>query len=127
MEERIRFITHNGQRILLIDLSNCSADEVTSVAHLVPSYTTSEPLGSVLLLADFNGAKFDKTTLTALKEATAYTQPHLKRSAWIGVESLPKVFYDNIKNFSRRELPIFNSREEALAYLVTEEPASAAS
>ncbi|HXS75215.1 MAG TPA: hypothetical protein VN753_03485 [Terracidiphilus sp.] len=127
MDERIRFITHNGQRILLIDLSSCSADEVTSAAHLVPSYTTSEPPGSVLLLADFTGAKFDKTTLTALKEATAYTKPHLKRSAWIGVESLPKVFYDNIRNFSRRALPIFSTREEALAYLVTEEPASAAS
>jgi len=126
VEERIRFITHKGQRILLIDLSSCSADEVTAGARLVPSYTTAEPRGSLLLLADFTGAKFDKATLAALKEATAYTQPHLKRSAWIGVESLPKVFYENIRNFSRRTLPTFNTREEALEYLVTEE-ASAAS
>ena len=127
MEERIRFITHKGQRILLIDLSNCSADEVTSGARLVPSYTTSEPRGSLLLLADFTGAKFDKSTLTALKESTAYSHPHLKRSAWVGVESLPKVFYENIRNFSRRALPTFSSRDEALEYLVMEEPASAAS
>jgi hypothetical protein len=127
MEERIRFITHKGQRILLIDLSNCTADEVTSGAHLVPTYTASEPRGSLLLLADFTGAKFDKAAVTALKEATAYDQPHLKRSAWVGVEALPKVFYDNIKNFSRRALPTFNTREEALEYLVTEQPTSAAS
>ena len=127
MEERIRFITHKGQRILLIDLFNCSADEVTAAARLVPSYTTSEPRGSMLLLADFTGARFDKSTLTALKESTAYSQPHLKRSAWVGVESLPKVFYENIRNFSRRELPTFSSRDEALEYLVMEEPASAAS
>jgi hypothetical protein len=127
VEERIRFITHKGQRILLIDLSSCSAEEVTAAAHLVPSYTTPEPHGSLLLLADFTGAKFDKATVTALKEATAYTQPHLKRSAWIGVESLPKVFYENIRNFSRRTLPTFHTRDEALEYLVTEEPASAAS
>lgn len=127
MEERIRFITHKGQRILLIDLSHCSADEVTAGARLAPSYTTPEPRGSLLLLADFTGAKFDKATLTALKESTAYTQPHLKRSAWIGVKALPKVFYENIKNFSRRTLPTFNTRDEALEYLVTEEPVSAAS
>lgn len=127
MEERIRFVTHKGQRVLLVDLSNCSPDEVASGAHLVPSFIASEPRESLLLLADFTGAKFDKTTLTALKEATAYVKPHLKRSAWVGVESLPKVFYDNIKSFSRRELPTFTTRDQALDYLVTEEPASAAS
>ena len=127
MEDRIRFITYKGHRILLIDLSNCSADEVTAGARLVPTYTSSEPPSSLLLLADFTGARFDKTTVTALKEATAYDQPHLKRSAWVGVESLPKVFYENIKNFSRRSLPTFNTREEALEYIVKEQPASAAS
>jgi len=127
VEERIRFISHKGQRILLIDLSDCSADEVTAAARLVPSYTASEPRGSLLLLADFTFAKFDKTTLTALKEATAYTRPYLKRSAWVGAESLPKVFYNNIRSFSRRTLPTFRTREEALEYLLMEEPASAAS
>ena len=127
MEERIRFITHKGQQILLVDLSNCSAEEVVAGARLVPSYATSEPKGSLLVLGDFTGAKFDRATLTALKEATAYDQPHVKRSAWVGVESLPKVFYDNIRAFSHREIPIFQTREEALDYLVTEQPASAAS
>ncbi len=126
MEERIRFIIHNGQRILLVDLSNCSAEEVTAGARLVPSYTATEPRGSLLLLADFTGAKFDKTSLTALKEATAYDQPHLKRSAWVGVDSLPKVFYDNIRSFSHREIPTFSTRAEALEYLVADQPASAA-
>ncbi len=127
MEERIRFINHKGQRILLVDLSNCSADEVATGARLVPSYTAPEPRGSLLLLADFSGSKFDKESATALKEATAYDQPHLKRSAWVGVDSLPKVFYDNIKSFSHREIPTFKTREDALEYLVSEQPASAAS
>ena len=127
MEDRIRFITHKGQRILLIDLSNCTAEEVTAGARLVPSYTAPEPRGTVLLLGDFTGAKFDKSTLTALKEATAYDQPHLKRSAWVGVETLPKVFYENIKAFSHREIPTFKTRDEALEYLVSDIPDSAAS
>ena len=114
MEERIRFITHKDQRILLVDLSNCTAEEVAAAARLVPSYTTPEQKGSLLLLGDFTGAKVDKNALTALKEATAYDQPRLKRSAWVGTEALPKVFYDNIKAFSHRQLPTFATREEAL-------------
>ena len=121
MEERIRFITHRGQQVLLVDGSNCKPDEVSKLARLVPTYVTTQPRGSVLLLADFTGATFDKAALATIKEGTVYDRPHLKRSAWVGVEALPKVFYDNIKSFSRRDLPTFATREEALDWLVAEE------
>ena len=121
MEDRIRFIEHQGQRILLIDISHCSADQLATIARLVPSYVTSEPRGSVLLLADFTGAEFDRIAIDRLKESTVFDKPHLKRSAWVGIESLPKVFYEHIKSFSRRELPAFKTREEALDWLIQEE------
>ena len=121
MEERIRFIEHRGKRILLIDLSHCSGDELTTLVRLVPTYVTSEPRGSVLLLADFTGAEFDRIAIDRLKESTVFDRPHLKRSAWVGIESLPNVFYEHIKSFSRRDLPAFKTREEALEWLVSEE------
>lgn len=120
-EERIRFIEHRGKRILLIDVSHCSAHELATLARLVPSYVTTEPRESVLLLADFTGAEFDRIAIDRLKESTVFDRPHLKRSAWVGIESLPKVFYEHIKSFSRRDLPAFKTREEALDWLVREE------
>jgi hypothetical protein len=127
MEERIRFITHKGQRVLLVDMSKCTSAEVSRIARLVPASTVTEPRGSLLLLADFTGAEFDKDTVESLKQATVFDRPHLKRSAWVGVESLPHVFYENIKSFSRRDLPTFSTREEALDFLVSEEPEQMAS
>ena len=47
-------------------------------------------------------------------------RPYLKRSAWVGTESLPKIFYEHMKSFSQRELPSFKTREEALDWLVGE-------
>ncbi len=82
MEDRIRFIEHQGKRILLIDVSNCSAAELAKIAQIVPSYVESEPLGSVLLLADFTGAEFDRIAIDRLKESTVFDRPHLKQSAW---------------------------------------------
>ena len=120
MEERIRVIEYQGKQILLVDLSHCSADEVAKIAMVVPSYVTSEPRGSVLLLADFTGAEFDRIAIDRLKEGTVFDKPHVKRSAWVGIESLPKVFFEHIKSFSRRDLPVFKTREEALAWLVQE-------
>jgi hypothetical protein len=121
MEDRIRFIDHRGKRILLADISNCTPREVEKLALLVPSFVTSEPRGSVLLLADFTGAEFDRIAIDRLKEATVFDRPHLKRSAWVGIETLPAIFFEHIKNFSRRELPKFATREEAMDWLVSGE------
>jgi hypothetical protein len=121
MEERIRFIAHRGQQVLLVDITNCSTAEMIQLGHLVPGYVSAEPRGSVLLLADFSGSKFDKAAVETLKQAAVFDRPHIKRSAWVGVEGMPRVFYENLKAFSQRELPTFKTREEALDWLVSEE------
>jgi hypothetical protein len=121
MEDRIRFIEHRAMQILLVDVSHCTPAEVAKIVLLVPSYVTSEPRGSVLLLADFTGAEFDRIAIDRLKESAVFDRPHLKRSAWVGIEKLPKVFYEHIKNFSQRDLPAFKTREEAMDWLVSDE------
>ena len=45
-------------------------------------------------------------------------RPYVKRSAWIGGDSVPHVLYENIKSFSQREFPTFKTREEAMDWLV---------
>lgn len=121
MEDRIRVIEHKGRQILLVDVSHCTPADVAKIALLVPSYVTSEPRGSVLLLADFTGAEFDRIAIDRMKESAVFDRPHLKRSAWVGIEKLPKVFYEHIKNFSQRDLPSFETREKAMDWLVSEE------
>jgi hypothetical protein len=53
-----------------------------------------------------------------MKETAVFDKQFVKKSALIGTASLPKEFYEQMKSFSRRELPIFATREEALAWLV---------
>ncbi|HEY8671928.1 MAG TPA: STAS/SEC14 domain-containing protein [Terriglobales bacterium] len=121
MEERIRFINHKGKQVLLVDVTNCTTEEMIKLARLVPKYLADETSGSVLLLADFTGSKFDKAAVESLKEAAVYDRPHLKRSAWVGTEGLPKIFYENLKAFTQRDLPTFKTREEGLDWLVEED------
>lgn len=120
VDDRIRFIEHQGKKVLLADLSHCNPRDVEKIALLVPSYVTSEPRNSVLLLADFTGAEFDRVAIDRIKEGTVFDRPHIKRSAWVGIEGLPKVFYEHIKTFSQRDLPAFTTREEALDWLVSD-------
>jgi hypothetical protein len=115
---RIQFITHQAKQILLIDLSNCSAGEVEKIVRTVPEVVTTRQRGSVLILSDFTGSSFDEEAVRAMKEAAVFDKPYIKKSAWVGAESLPELFSENVKSFSRREFPAFKTREEALAWLV---------
>ena len=116
--DRVRYITHQGQRILLVDCSNCTAAQVATICDLVPSYVTTEPRDSVLILADFTNAQVDRDAVEHLKKAMVYDRPHIKRSAWFGASGFPKAFYDNVKAFTVREFPVFQTREQALVYLI---------
>ncbi len=114
---RIRFIRHQDKEILTVDFTNCKPNEVEAIARRVPDYVSAKPRGSVLILTDFAGASFDDEAIRTIKE-TAVFDTFVKKSALIGTASLPRQFYEDMKNFSRRDLPIFHHREEALAWLV---------
>ena len=117
MDERIRFITHNGKQILLTDFSNYSAREVEKIARAVPEHVTVQPRGPVLLLVDFTKASFDEEAMRAMKESAVFDKPYIKKSAWVGAENLPSVFVRTLKEFSHREFPTFKNRDSLLSSL----------
>jgi hypothetical protein len=120
VQDRIRFINHEAKKILLVDFSKCPANEVEELARAVPDYVTVNPLGSVLVLTDFTGAAFDRDAIRAMKETAVFDKPYVKKSALIGTEDLPASFYDELKTFSRRDLLIFKTREDALDWLAVD-------
>ncbi|HMK28608.1 MAG TPA: hypothetical protein VK473_02915 [Terriglobales bacterium] len=116
--ERVRFIDHLGQRILLIDHTATDAQEVMAVSDHASGLIRKEPLGSVLLLSDFSQATLNREVVEHIKVLTARNRPHLKRSAWVITDNLPKALYDSIRTFSAREIPLFQTREKAMEFLV---------
>jgi hypothetical protein len=119
MHQRIYFVHHQGKKILIVDFSNCPAGEVEEVARRVPDFVTAEPRGSVLVLTNFTGALFDRDAIRAVKETAVFDKPFVKKSALLGVDDLPISFYEELQNFSRRELLSFKTREDALAWLIS--------
>ncbi len=118
MHKRIHLVTHGGRKILLIDFSGCTSKEMLAVVDEAQRVIAKTPNSSLLTLADYTGAQVDKAVATRIKEVLVRDRPHVRRSAWVGTESLPKVFYENFKSFSKREFPAFKTREEAMEWLV---------
>lgn len=118
MDERVRFITHKGKKILFIDLTGRSADEIRALLPDIQAAITSEPRGSVLSLSHWTGAQLSRDVAEEIKKTMVFDRPHIRRTALVGIEQLPKVFLDALKNFSRREFTVFPSLDEAKDWLV---------
>ena len=118
--ERLRFIKHKGEAVFLIDFSHCKAGEILVLLDQVRADVARHAPGTVLTFADFTGAEVDKKVATKIKETLVFDRPYVKKSAWVGTESLPHVFYENFKSFSQRDIPAFKTREQALDWLVSD-------
>ncbi|HZQ19635.1 MAG TPA: hypothetical protein VFA90_13020 [Terriglobales bacterium] len=118
VHERLRFLNRDGKQILFVDLSNCSARIVEEVVREIPDILSTLSLGSALVLTDFTGASFDDDAVMALKETAVFNKPYVKKSALVAVAGMPKSVHDGMKNFARREWGVFQSRTEAIAWLL---------
>ena len=121
LEERLHFVKHKGHAIYVIDFSHCAAKEILVLLDMVRADVARHAAGSMLILTDFAGAHIDKEVATKAKQVLVLDRPYVKRSAWVGTESVPHVYYENFKSFSQRDLPTFQTREEAMDWLVADE------
>ena len=120
LDDRLHFVKHKGQTIFDLDFSRCGAKEVLLLLDMIRATVARQAPGSLLILADFEGAQINKKVATRAQEVLVLDRPYVKKAAWVGTESLPKVFYEHFKSFSRRDLPTFKTRDEAMDWLVGE-------
>lgn len=117
---RVRFIMHRGKRVLSIDYSHCDVPMLKSTVEEMHRVIAREPLNSVLTLTDVGGTGFDQESVEVLKSKVAANAPYVKRAAIIGISGLQRLIYEAVKLFTKRSIPHFSTREEALDYLVAE-------
>jgi hypothetical protein len=116
--ERVRFIEYLGTQILLIDCTQCGPQELTQIFNQVQQVVTTQPPHSVLTLSDFTDAEFDKKAADHMKVVATYDRAFVKRSAIVGADTLPDVYYRNLVAFSARDFPVFKTREQAMDWLI---------
>lgn len=125
--ERVRFITHRGKKVLLIDHTGSTPAEMWRTMDEVEYVVNAEPPNSLLTLSDFTATQFDKALADQMKVVAAKDRPHVRRAALVGAESIPDVYFHNLESFSARHFPKFKTREEALDWLTEDDAAAAAS
>jgi hypothetical protein len=121
MDDRIRFFEHQGKQILLLDFSHANANEMQLLLEYVRVTVAQHSRESLVTLADFTGCAVDHAVATRIKEVLTLDRPFVKKTAWVGSESIPHAFMENFHTFSQREIVTFGTREEAMDWLVKEQ------
>jgi hypothetical protein len=120
MDDRIHFVEHKGKQILLLDFSHADAGKMRLLLEYVRVTVAQHGHESLVTLADFSGATVDHAVAMKIKEVLALDRPFVKKTAWVGAESIPHAFMENFHTFSQREIVTFKTREEAMGWLVGE-------
>ena len=118
MDDRIRFIEHKGKPILLFDFSHAKAPEMQLLLEHIRIKVAQHARESLVTLADYTESTVDHAVATKIKEVLTLDRPFVKKTAWVGVESIPHAFMENFHTFSQREIATFKTREEAADWLV---------
>jgi len=118
LDDRIHFVEHKGKRILLLDFSHANAHEMQLLLEYVRVTVAQHAHESIVTLGDYTGSEVDHTVATRIKEVLTLDRPFVKKTAWVGTESIPNAFMENFQSFSQRQIVTFKTREEAMDWLV---------
>ena len=120
MDDRIHFIEHKGKQILLFDFSHTTAQQMQLLLEHVRITVAQHARESLVTLADYTGATIDHAVATKIKEVLTLDRPFVRKTAWVGTESIPHAFLENFHTFSQRDIVTFKTREEAMDWLVAD-------
>lgn len=120
MDDRIHFIEHQGKQILLLDFSHANAHDMLLLLEYVRITVAKHGHNTLVTLGDFTGATVDHAVAMKIKEVLTLDRPFVKKTAWVGADSIPHAFMENFHNFSQREITRFITRKEAMDWLVGE-------
>jgi hypothetical protein len=118
----VQTLNHQGKEIVYIDFSVCeNKPRLFEVIQEAKSVLKKHPLNSVLTLTNLTNVHFDSEVVKAFEEYSAENKPFVKAAALIGVSGFQKVIHSIITRVTKRNIPTYDSKQEAMDWLVTNE------
>lgn len=116
---RAEFIAYKGVRILDLDVRGEQEVEKSIEAfRTAQKLATNESPKSVKLITDVTGAHYDTEGVGVMKAFSKAITPYVKASAAVGVTGIKQIILQSLIRLSGRNIKLFNTREEALEWLV---------
>jgi hypothetical protein len=114
------FLQHHGKRILRLDYSGLSQEDIVSLMQQAMPVIAAEPAGSVRLLSVVR-IHVTEAVGEALKRFAAHNAPFVLASAIVGATPFQKtVIVLNIRRQGRKNVETFDDEERAKEWLAAQ-------
>ena len=121
--DRIQFIDHREKKILFCDYSHFKEEDMGRVSEMMAEemkIISEQPEASVLVLTDLSDIFVSRELDHEFSEMVKHNKPYVKKSAVLGIAGVKKNIYNMMMVITRRDIKLFNEKEEALDWLVEE-------
>lgn len=115
-----RFITHNGARILHIDLAKKTPEQLLEAIREAKAIIAEQPPGSLLTLTDVEGSSYNRIVADELKAYVAHNKPFVRAGAVVGLNDLKRVIFNFLNRVTGRTLKGFDRVEAAKDWLASQ-------
>jgi hypothetical protein len=113
-------IHHKGKRIVLVDLSNATTEQLVSTLKEAQHNISKMAEKSALIMTVATNAAYNPETGAAIKEFASKNTPYVKASAVVGIEGMKTVLQTAVAMKTKRDIAAFPTREEAMDWLVAQ-------
>jgi hypothetical protein len=118
--DRIRFETHEGVQLIILDASGAGAAELTAFMPHVKDVVSRQAPGSVRLLADITDTQFNAAAVAAFKDLIAANRPFMRASAVTGAQRIHQVVMNTVMKLAKRNFRSFDTAAEAKDWLAAQ-------
>ena len=119
-QPRVTFLDHAGHRILLLDLTYCTPEEVTRSLQEFKEILSNQPSGSILTTLatiDLTDGRFSPECIEEMKLLIMENRRFFARLAFVGHSTLDRKDERAILQFFARYYPFFHHRDDALDFV----------
>lgn len=118
----VQIIHHKGRKVILADFKGLEspADWAVAADEARRFFATLPPDGSALTLTDVSGTRYNRETVEQLKALTRDNKPYVKAGAVVNRSVIHRAAIGIIALFARRRFEVFETREQALDWLVSQ-------
>jgi hypothetical protein len=125
--ERVYFTEHKGRSILVLDLSELSAEATPPVLQQQEKVVASQPAGkTLLLLVNVRRNIFNPATVEEMKRVSKANEPRVLATAMVGMSKLGSIVARQVYRSAGRTYESFESEEQAKDWLAAQQPAKKA-
>jgi hypothetical protein len=115
---RVSKLTHKGTPIVVIDLTELKPGEFKAFFDEATQVLVAAPLGTLRVVTNVEGARFDPSTITLFERFIREGTPHCAANAIVGVTGIRRVAWLGLKPFYRCPAELADSVEAGKDWVV---------